>query len=117
MSSTLRVALDVFSGRPNPAWTLDTEERDALLARLPRLDGPAPGPLAPQRLGYRGFVIHRADTPGAWRPWLRVVDRVVEVIGDGPPRSYSDTGQLETWLVEQATRQGFGPTIEQARST
>jgi hypothetical protein len=54
----LRVELDVFSGRPNPAWQLDDDAaahvRDAI-ASLDRAESdrplPAPG------LGYRGFRV------------------------------------------------------------
>ncbi len=51
------IELDIFSGRPNPRWTLNTAEAKEFLTRL--LDRTVP--MAPIRsneagLGYRGFI-------------------------------------------------------------
>jgi len=57
----MQVELDIFSGRPNPQWTLtpqQSDEWDRLLQELPegRADGePPPG------LGYRGFIVNPLD--------------------------------------------------------
>jgi len=59
------VELDIFSGRPNPRWTLDAAEESELIIRL--LDRSVPmGPIAitEGKLGYRGFVV-RASGPTA----------------------------------------------------
>jgi len=50
------IELDIFSGRPNPRWTLDSAEAKEFLTRL--LDRTVP--MAPihtnEGLGYRGFI-------------------------------------------------------------
>ena len=56
--SMFEVELDIFSGRPNPRWTLDAAEESELITRL--LDRSVPiGPVAitDGKLGYRGFVV------------------------------------------------------------
>ena len=55
----MRVTLGIYSGRPDPAWTLTDEQAAALdlaLAALPRAVGEPPI----GGLGYHGFTIDRA---------------------------------------------------------
>ncbi|MBU8896743.1 hypothetical protein DRW03_16675 [Corallococcus sp. H22C18031201] len=65
------VELDIFSGRPNPRWTLSRKEANALAERV-RAD---PSLLLPMDadtggLGYRGFILTVQDTPAA-EGWMR----------------------------------------------
>jgi hypothetical protein len=53
----IEVELDVFSGRPNPRWTLDPLSS----VELSRLLSGRSGDAAPERLGYRGFLVHLTD--------------------------------------------------------
>lgn len=65
----VEVILDVFSGRPNPRWTLteaEAGELAALLSALPAA-GAAAGPRPPD-LGYRGFRIEGLAVPGLAGP-------------------------------------------------
>jgi hypothetical protein len=59
------VELDIFSGRPNPRWTLDGREEAEFTERI--LDGSVPM-VAPSDtdgyLGYRGFVITATGATG-----------------------------------------------------
>ena len=50
------VSLDVFSGRPNPVWTLSPADTGALRKLLDRLAASS-CPSLPAQLGYRGFVV------------------------------------------------------------
>jgi hypothetical protein len=52
-----RIEIDVFSGRPNPAWDLAPAQARALaeLVRMPHERLPAPPPS--DELGFRGFVV------------------------------------------------------------
>ena len=63
----------LFSGRPDPQWTLHAEQvrqLQALWLRLPPVDMP---PLAVPALGYRGCALECA--PGRhWRAYKGVVD-------------------------------------------
>ena len=53
--SMTTIEMDIFSGRPNPVWTLTADE-GAALARLVAHLPPAAAP-AQVDLGYRGFVV------------------------------------------------------------
>ncbi len=57
---SVTVTLDVFSGRPNPSWTLDDEEASQLLDRIHAIEQRTPlkVPGAAGQLGYRGFSLH-----------------------------------------------------------
>jgi hypothetical protein len=85
------VEVDVFSGRPNPTWTLSTTERADLRERL--ADLPAADPAAfSSNLGYRGFLVTAADlgTVTVQRGTVRV----------GDDRHYRDPNrELERWLL------------------
>src|SRR5260370_17994017 len=52
----MRVTLDVFSGRPNPSWTLTGNDLRQLVDRLAGREIPSPG-VAVGGLGYRSFIV------------------------------------------------------------
>jgi hypothetical protein len=105
------VELDVFSGRPNPRWTLPAELADTLRTelaeRLPAEPQTAPG------LGYRGFVITNLGQVGGIPQRLRAY-RAVLTVGDRDGTThYRDTHGVEEALLEDARRQGYGDLIGQ----
>jgi hypothetical protein len=53
----VRVELDIFSGRPNPSWTLAPPDRDELLRALSAAQQEVAARELPG-LGYRGFAVH-----------------------------------------------------------
>ncbi len=62
---TLRITIDIFSGRPNPVVTVDGHEAKDLLERLaaPRKPAAASPPRRPTgTLGYRGLIIEQVDS-------------------------------------------------------
>lgn len=101
------VMVDVFSGRPNPEWTMDSREIDAvraLLTTLPAAESALPA--AEGRLGMRGFRL------GAL--WIEDQPVMIEVpvegdiltvtAPDGTRRYLSDTsGLLYELLVAHAS--------------
>jgi len=88
------VTLDVFSGRPNPEWTLDAAQEAQLRARLASLSTTRDAPLEPPGLGYRGLLL-RLDTG----PKFRVCAGTVA----GPGTLLLDRGRaLERWLLASA---------------
>jgi hypothetical protein len=103
------VELDLFSGRPNPHWTLAGHRVDEVRERS---RGLAPGESKEiPGLGYRGFVLtadRDSDRVRAFEGMIRVERRErTEVLRD-------ERG-LEEWLIAQARDLGFGDVLEHFR--
>ena len=94
------VEVDLYSGRPNPRFSLDAATEAELVRRIAAL--PPSGSRAGLRegLGYRGFRIEgRVAAPFS----QIVVSGGVVLIHDraGGERQFADPGRtLERWLVE-----------------
>lgn len=106
---TLQIILDMFSGRPNPSWSLSEREVEELrrllsegyreLSRIRRRKPPG--------LGYRGFVITNDHQLEGFPLALRVFDGTItirEVGAAGPEDVFAiqDVHRIEYWLLEQA---------------
>jgi len=100
----MEVELDVFSGRPNPKWELNTGDTRKLQTKLDSLTEQTT-PAADPGLGYRGFVLR-----GAGRTW-RVFQGRVGLESPGPVITYRDTPYVEVDLINQAKSQGYGDLI------
>jgi hypothetical protein len=105
------VTLEVFSGRPNPSWSLSADEEQELTRRLQGLP-PSGASSAAGDLGYRGFRIvnnsRRAQLPSE----VVVTQGVVTVRDDRGSRHYTDVNGIESWLVEQARQRGYGALVD-----
>jgi hypothetical protein len=102
----MKVTLDIFSGRPNPSWTMGPEDEKELakrLAGLPRVREFR----GSDDLGYRGFVIINETGEGAFPAEVRVCKGLVATTGKAGISAFRDTNHLEKWLVEQARGQGL----------
>lgn len=99
LGTEVEVELDVFSGRPNPRWTL-MAGRAAELGQLIRDLEPADRP-KPPGLGYRGFVL----TSGAAK--ASVFGGVVSVKRDDDIAHFRDVHGLEQLLLRQARAHGY----------
>ena len=114
MSATT-VELDVYSGRPNPSWTLSRDDA----ARFERTVGalpPAPPGVWANPLGYRGFVVTGPDGSV-----VRVHAGAVQISEGGSLTDRADPDQaLERWLLStggaaidpparDAARRALGP--------
>lgn len=88
----------IFSGRPNPEWSIDDEAvQRSLLDRLDHLPTRSPAPEPPSRLGYQGcrFQIDGAD-------WS-VQQGIVRQHQPGNPRTLIDTDRtIERALLRSA---------------
>ncbi|MFZ4656575.1 MAG: hypothetical protein ACOYNY_06170 [Caldilineaceae bacterium] len=77
----LRVELDIYSGMPNPTWTLTDPEEQELLDRIvaqPTLMRSADS--APAVLGYRGFFVSvEKEDDGAWTKAAKAMAGQLEV--------------------------------------
>jgi hypothetical protein len=104
------IELDIFSGMPNPTWTLTDAEAVTFVERLAALRRAAASHLS-GNLGYRGFIVQctaRADSQ------LIQVQTGKVHITEGSTKAYADDEdrQLERWLLSTG-RQYLKPEIYQ----
>jgi hypothetical protein len=97
----MRVELDIFSGRPNPAWELTEAESAEFLRRFRALPGAPAGQAVPDegKLGYRGLIV---TGDGGIESFASIVVAGGVALGRKPSGSqvYLDKDQsLERWLV------------------
>ena len=99
----LVVQADVFSGRPNPEWTLEAGETGEFRNLFGRLRAPtAPGGLR-DGLGYRGFVVFGTEMVIPGCDEVRVQGAQVVAHCEGGDRWYADPDRaLERWLAASA---------------
>jgi hypothetical protein len=105
----LEVELDVFSGVPNPTWTLSPRQEAGLYERL-RADSrqiSSATKLSPRLgLGYRGLIVRRIKTDDG--PWDRALAARRTPFANefrlGLGQSKKDSAA--DWLVRSAGRQG-----------
>jgi hypothetical protein len=94
----LEVTLDIFSGRPNPTWSLEhltAQECKRLIDSLPPLP-PEDAPVPPG-LGYRGFIIQSRNSTLAGP--IMVYGGAVKA----PTGTYRDhLRKFEAWLLKSA---------------
>lgn len=93
------VEVDLYSGRPNPAWSLTPEEVAQLVERVDGL-APADGVEPPGRLGYRGLRF-RLYAGGREVASAESFDEHLRFQGPAGPRHLADPGrEVERWLLE-----------------
>lgn len=107
----ITVELDVYSGRPNPSWTLSHQEITELSARLQGLAQFATVPTV-DHLGYRGFLLHNADRQAGIAAEIRVYKGIIIITDQGSTSAFTDSKGLEQWLVTLARAQGQGQTLQ-----
>lgn len=97
MARHCEVELDIFSGVPNPTWSLTDAEADGFTERLAVLPRTPPRQLS-GKLGYRGFIVQCTGEPDAWL--VRLQDGIVHT-SQGGRNTFADDQQrlLERWLL------------------
>lgn len=107
--SDVTVELDVYSGRPNPVWTLSPADSRELAERLDGLSELSGAELPEPTLGYRGFWIRNPGGDGGVPERVYVsrggLIRVFEDDDSGP--ILRDEAGLESWLISIARREGY----------
>jgi hypothetical protein len=96
----MRVELDIFSGRPNPEWTLTDAEATELKTMTASLPVAAASPPLFDGLGYRGIVVRDPGDPN----WSLVALRDIvwiRTLEGSEVRSDPDAG-IERWLLGAA---------------
>lgn len=124
-----KVMVEVFSGRPNPEWTLTPEQSDELSQRMGFLTPTAAEP-PPLGLGYRGVVV-RVDATNAvgaasLRAYGETVFYTIDDLVTGVPSTtplHDAGGMMETWLLstgephmDAATYAEIAAVVEAARA-
>jgi hypothetical protein len=95
------VELDVFSGRPNPTWTLSDEQTLALGELLGGLEHTGRSAARFDGLGYRGFLVQLAAPESRTISNLYAGNGMVEIETGGEKITYLDPDlRVEKWLLE-----------------
>jgi hypothetical protein len=113
--ASVDVRLLIFSGRPDPQWTVEGDALQELVERARAAVGGEPAcPPQPGGLGYRGFLI-RHDEDALELPRELAVFHGVVAERPGPRASHwRDAAGLERWLLDQARQQGHGEILAAA---
>jgi hypothetical protein len=91
--ATADVEIDIFSGLPNPAWSLSDEQTASLLEMVSALSKTEPIPRSDD-LGYRGMVVRIRDAAARE---LYLHNGVVDLSGN----YYSDPDRrVARWLLD-----------------
>jgi hypothetical protein len=102
-SSELKVELDVFSGIPNPTWTLSPAQASDLADRISRLDPAEAAGQRPENLGYRGFIVQTTGASDVGAQTIRAYYGMVEVADSSGTAYYLDPQRnIELWLLATA---------------
>ncbi len=112
----LLVRLLIFSGRPDPEWSINEEdiisglkERVQSVVDKERIEKAPPGVL-----GYRGFLVQNKAQLDEL-PTEFVVYKGVLVEQPGPKEQYwRDVSGIEEFLLSDAKRRGFGELLVSA---
>jgi hypothetical protein len=113
LGDRVTVRLLIFSGRPDPEWTIDPQEWTTLFTEArrtgeqERLQAPPPG-----GLGYRGFQIYRHQAQARLADSVTVYQGVVSERTGTQTFHWRDRSSLEQRLLDQARRQGYGNLLD-----
>ncbi len=107
---SIRVELDIFSGRPNPSWELSAEDVSELAGRITNLT-PASRSSVMGGLGYRGFVISNPGKIEGLPIQIRVYNGTITITENELTSYYEDMNNIESWFLEQAQKRGYGDII------
>lgn len=102
------VELDIFSGRPNPAWTLTSSDAQFVADALSSAEAAGSSSPEPHHLGYRGFIVRYVG--GTARVYH---GRILRSDNRGT-RTLADTSYLEKRLSEHAVRRGLADLLPAA---
>jgi hypothetical protein len=114
----LEVELDIFSGMPNPTWTL-TPQEESELVDLVRAAPEQISPVATEDekfgLGYRGFIIRFVkENDGEWERFTSASEYPLPVefrVGSKPTRS--DVSVTEWLLATSVRRYGLDDELRE----
>lgn len=97
MPALCEVELDIFSGMPNPTWSLTNAEADSFVRRLSALPRTSARELS-GNLGYRGFIVQ--CTQGADTQSVHIQKGTVRISeGTTNVHALDKDRALERWLL------------------
>ena len=97
MAARCEVELDIFSGMPNPAWTLTEFEADSFVQQVTALPQDQARDLA-GNLGYRGFIVQ--CTQGTGTRVVSIQAGIVKITeGATTAHARDEARKLERWLL------------------
>jgi hypothetical protein len=98
MPAHVAVELDIFSGMPNPRWSLVPADADHLWEQLAALPPALPVELS-GHLGYRGFILQVEQ--GAETEVIHVQAGAVRITRSATSSYFRDVNRkLERWLLD-----------------
>jgi hypothetical protein len=102
-SAHTQVTLRIFSGRPDPTWTLTPAQDAELRQRLGALRPTAQAFDEMGRLGYAGFSLLLPPAQGQPEQYVQVWDGVVQLRTQSQATLLADEDRaLERWLLDSA---------------
>jgi hypothetical protein len=104
------IVIDVFSGRPNPSWIPDDKAWIELQQKISTEHKIDCGPV-PDALGYKGFLLRVEPSAAGTAQTIRVFKGKLWY-ENNPVQCYTDNGDLEKWLIDQAKQHGFAQLIK-----
>lgn len=99
------VTLDVFSGRPNPTWTLTKEQAILFLNNISQIK-PTNENIQnyPEKiLGYRGFIVDEKGDKDLTSKRFEIYNGAIKVLSNSSSYLLKDKDfQIEDWLLQTA---------------
>ena len=97
----MKVELDIFSGRENPAWNLSREESEVLIEKLRPLTEIKSEASVWNGLGYRGIIVRCGSIEGEDISEIKFYNETIRITIKNVTLTYSDPGRtLELWLTK-----------------
>ena len=99
------VTLDVFSGRPNPTWTLTKEQGLLFLNNISELKPTTENIQSyPEKiLGYRGFIVDQITNKDLTSKRFEIYNGAIKVLSNSSSYFLKDNNfPLEKWLLQIA---------------
>ena len=101
----MQVEADIFSGLPNPRWTLDEADTAVVAAMLGALRPASRAPAEAPPLGYRGLVLTGVEAAFPGCTGVRLHGATATVTCADGVRHLADPGRrVETWIAQTARR-------------
>ena len=105
-SVLVQVELDIFSGRPNPSWSLSAEETQEFWKLFRTLNVSSQAASTREGLGYRGLIVREVEESNEKPHEILICDELVVARHVGKTRALVDKGRaLERWLLKTAKGQ------------